>query len=111
MSKKRAEIVRVKKTECPMCGMQFSIHDVQDGWIRFNLCAECLDKIIDLPDPDTIGDVLMKKMILLSAWHDKRSAADKYQTDWLNTSLLSHSPHIWVVLLFPPESVLKRFTS
>lgn len=65
------------KTKCTMCGKQFSIFDVQDGWlfddhrgygskydeihIKFNLCADCLDKIIDYVRENSINPVFMKE--------------------------------------------------
>lgn len=63
-------------TKCTMCGKQFSIFDVQDGWIyldhkgygskydetiiRFNLCADCMDKVIDYVRANSINPVYMK---------------------------------------------------
>ena len=63
-------------TKCTMCGKQFSILDVQDGWIysdhkgygskydetiiKFNLCADCMDKVIDFVRGNSINPVYMK---------------------------------------------------
>ena len=63
-------------TECTMCGKQFSVSDVQDGWlfddyrgygskydethIKFSLCADCMDKVIDHVKENSIKPVLME---------------------------------------------------
>ena len=72
---KREELAA--STKCTMCGKQFDILDVQDGLIysdhkgygskydetiiKFNLCADCMDKVIDFVRDNSINPVYMKE--------------------------------------------------